>query len=384
MANAPENRDIKTELTHDHVGLSDTFAARRYFRKFEKITAHLGRVAAAMETERRLSKTDVAIIGAYVEAIGRTFEALAMKYLMTGRDTGTFFGSLAFDAHESGFPVFRELMTMANDAQQAERHLSGMMSVAELKTEMIRTIIGELTIPTKLQFALSQRLYYEALLKGGMFWAQNDPQSVWLGDAAEGRRRYLLHWAVYDSQINLPTIYLMEVEDTGRTALPKDQRRWPEAQSHLMAQSMAGLKLLTVAQGFDSDFDDLHPKRLRRFHIGPMYSSAYTRQTGPIRKVLEDAKSPEGEDWTLAWTTEELESERVELQKSGWFGTVQREIFALDPFTGRGVDTGATRTERAVILPERPYQVLAELDPPGFRDVRKFVVSPQGRVLSYR
>ncbi len=384
MATETDSRDIKAELTHDHVGLSDTFSTRRYFRKFEVITGHLARVAATMEVERRLSKQDVAIVGHYIQAISRTFQALAMKYLMTGRDTGTFFGSLAFDAHESGFPVFRELMTMANDAQQAERHLKGMMSVADLKSEMIRTIVGDLTIPTKLQFALSQRLYYEALARGGLFWAQNDPDVIWLGNQPEDRRLYQLHWAVYDSQVNLPTIYLMELEDTGRTALPKDQRRWPEAQSHLMAQSVAGLKLLTIAQGFDLDFDDLHPKRLRRIHVGPMYSSAYTRQSGPIRKVLEDAKSPEGEDWTLAWTVEDLESERVEVQKSGWFGKVEREIFALDPFSGRGADTGATRMERAVILPERPYQVLAELDPPGFRDVRKFVVSPQGRVLSYR
>ena len=115
-----------------------------------------------------------------------------------------------------------------------------------------------------------------------------------------------------------------------------------------------------------------------------MYSSAYTRQSGPIRKVLDDAKSPEGEDWALAWTVEELESERVEMEKSGWFSTVERQIFALDPFSGRGVDTGATRTRRSVILPERPYQVLAEMNPPGFRDVRKFVVGDAGRVLSYR
>jgi len=384
VATETDKNDIKAQLAHDHVGLSDTFAARRYFRKFEVITSHLVRVAATMEVERRLSKHEVVVVSSYLQAIARTFETLAMKYLMTGRDTGTFFGSLAFDAHESGFPVFRELMTMANDAQQAERHLKGMMSVSDLKAEMIRTIVGDLTIPTKLQFALSQRLYYEALVRGGLFWAQNDPDIMWLGNLSDDRRLYQLHWAVYDSQVNLPTIYLLELEDTGRTALPKDQRRWPEAQSHLMAQSVAGLKLLTIAQGFDSDFDDLHPKRLRRIHIGPMYSSAYTRQSGPIRKVLEDAKSPEGEDWTLAWTVEDLESERVEVQKSGWFGKVEREIFALDPFSGRGADTGATRMERAVILPERPYQVLAELDPPGFHEVRKFVVSPLGRVLSYR
>jgi hypothetical protein len=37
-----------------------------------------------------------------------------------------------------------------------------------------------------------------------------------------------------------------------------------------------------------------------------------------------------------------------------------------------------------VIMPARPYQALAELDPPGFRGVRKFVVGTGGKVLSYR
>jgi hypothetical protein len=72
------------------------------------------------------------------------------------------------------------------------------------------------------------------------------------------------------------------------------------------------------------------------------------------------------------------------MRKSGWFGTVERQIFALDPFAGRGAETGATRMERSIILPERPYQALAELNPPGFRDVRRYVVSAAGRVLSYK
>ncbi|WP_425052943.1 hypothetical protein [Psychromarinibacter sp. S121] len=375
---------IKEDLTRDHAGLTDTFAARRYFQKFEAITGHLARVAAVMEQERGLSKLDVKVLGGYVRAIAATFEALSLKYLMTGRDTGTFFGSIAIDRTESGFPVFRELLTMANDAQQAARHLAGTMSTAKLKDEMIRQIVGDLTIPTKLQFAMSQRLYYEALERDGLFWAQNDPQAQWLGDLSPQRRRYLLHWAVYDSQVNLPAIYLLEVEDSGARGLPVDDRRWPEAQAHLMAQSLNGLKLLTIAQGFDRDFDDLHPKRLRRFHIGPMYSAAYTLQTGPIHDVLEEARAPEGQDWALAWTEERLESERVERERSGWFGTVEREIFALDPFAGRGVDTGATATERSIIMPARPFQVLAEKNPPGFRDVRKFVVSRSGQVVSYR
>lgn len=375
---------VKDDLTRDHVGLSDTHAARRYFDKFEAITGHLARVAGAMETDGALERAELTVLGRYLVALNATFRALGNKYLLTGRDTGQFFGSLTFDKHESGFPVYQEILTMANDAQQAERHLRNMPTVEALKDEMIRTIVGDLTIPTKLQFALSQRLYYQALAEGGLFWARNDPEAIWSGNRGEGRRGYLLHWAVYDSQTNLPSVYLMEIEDTGPVSLPKDQRRWPEAQAHLMAQSVGGLKLLTIAKGFDEDFDDLHPKRLRRFHIGPMYSSAFTLQTGPMREVLAEAKSPAGQDWALAWTAEELVAERAEWEKSGWFSKVERQIFALDPFSGRGAETGATATERAIILPQRPYQVLEEKNPPGFSSVRKFVVSPGGRVFSYR
>ncbi len=162
------------------------------------------------------------------------------------------------------------------------------------------------------------------------------------------RRRFMLHWAVYDSQQNLPVIYLMEVEDSGSRALPKDAGRWPAAQAHLMAQSSGGLKLLTIAKGFDTDFSDLHPKRLRRVYVGPMYSAGYTMQTGPIRQVLEGAKAGSEDDWALAWTVEELESERVEVEK-GWFTDAEREVFKLDPLTGAdiGRDAGGAQPDPA-------------------------------------
>jgi len=373
----------ESNLTADHVALGDTFAARRYFRKFEGITQHLARVAAEMEQAGSLGREDAGVLAGYVARIARTFRALSLKYLMTGRDTGNLLGALTIDKHESGFPVHREVLTLATDTLQARAHLAALPPREELIDRMVRQIVGELAIPTRLQFAMSQRLYYEALLAERLFYAQNDPAALPQGEAGGRRRRWLIHWAVYDSQVNLPAVYLMEAEDSGRRPLPADAARWPEVQAHLVAQSLAGLKLLTIAQGFDADFDDLHPKRLRRFHLGPMYSSAFTLQTGPIREVLEEARAPEGEDWALAWTVETLESAREEAQRSGWFGSVDRQIFALDPFAGRGADTGATRTERAIILPERAFQVLAEKRPPGFQSVRKYVVGRGGRVLAH-
>lgn len=52
-----------TDLANDHAGLTDTFASRRYFRKFEAITAHMGNVAAQMQAEGELGAQEVEIPG---------------------------------------------------------------------------------------------------------------------------------------------------------------------------------------------------------------------------------------------------------------------------------------------------------------------------------
>lgn len=367
---------IKDQLVNDHAEMYDPAILRRYFAKFGRITQHLARVAGEVEAEGKLTRTEARILGRYLTALSATFTALSWKYLMTGRAEGT--PRLTFDRHESGFPVAQELMLMAIDAAQAEKHLSGMASEAELKDRMVRQIVRDLSVPRALQFALSQRLYYQALLAGGLFLPRNDPDVQWIGDVG-ARRHFLVHWAVYDTQANLPVVYLLDVQDSGKKPLPNDDRRWPLVSQGIMAQSLTGLKLLTIAQGFDKDFEALHPKRLRRLTLGPMHSKDFTLQSGPISTVLAKADAPDGDDWALVWTVEDLISDREEEVKDGWFSTANRQIWKLDPLTG--VDTGTTRTERMVILPERPFQAMADLNAPGLRDVRKFVVGAGGRII---
>lgn len=375
---------VKTDLTDDHLALADAHATRRYFARFDQILGHLDKVAELAAASDRLGRIELDVLRAYLQGLSGTFEALSNKYLMAGRVSALLPRSLSIDVTDSGFPVYSELLQMANDAHQVDQHLGNLAPAADLKKDMIRHILNELEVPVQLQFALSQRLYYERLAMRNLFWAQSDPAIVWLGTDEGERRRYVVHWAVYDSRMNIPTIYLMLLDDTGATALPRDEKRWPRAQSHLMAQSVSALKLLTIAQGFDRDFDHLHPKLLRRIYLGPMYSHALTRQTGPLAGILEDASGPKGNDWALAWTVETLMSERVETERKGFFGSVEREIFRLNHFGRAEDETGASDVRRAIILPQRPYQVLEERDPPGFRGVRKYVVSPSGQILSYK
>ena len=369
-------------LAEDHHGLDDTAATRRYFSKFERIIAHTRDVAATVPRRGKLAGAELAIIEQHLNALSQTFTALSYKHLFAARDTGARSEVLEIDRRESGFPVYSELLRLGNDALQADKHLNAMQSQQALKRDMVRHILAESMPPTRLQYTMSQRIYYEWIKTGKLYLPQNHPEAVWLGNIDDDRRRYLVHWSTYDSQMNIPTIYLMIVEDTGKTALLKDQRRWPAVQAHLMAQSVGSLKMVTIGSGFDLDFDDLHPKFVRRIHVGPMYSHAFTTQTGPLREILAEASGVPGLDWALSWTTETLLSGKVKEEKSGWFGTVEREIFRLDKDTLDEDGPGATKVEHSLILPQRAYQVLQHQNPPSLRKVKKYVVGEGGRVLT--
>jgi len=321
----------------------------------------------------------------YLAALSNTFTALSYKYLMADRVGGQATAEFTIDRSDSGFPVHREIMQMAADAVQAKKHIKNLPSQERLKKDMINHILTHQSAPTQLQYAMSQRIYYEYLAKQDLFLSQNHPEVIWVGkDLKAGRRHYLVHWAAYDSQTNLPVIYLMELDDTSYRPLPHDERRWPRVQSHLMAQAVSGLNLLTIARGFDEDFDTLHPKMLRRFHLGPMHSHAFTEQRGPLRDVLSQADGAPGLDWALAWTVESLVSQSTTKEKVGIFKHAERQVFALDKSDFKMADSGATEIRRSLILPHGAYQVLEEKKKAEFKGVRKYVVGRNKKILSYK
>lgn len=371
------------DVTDTHYALPDTAATRRYFAKFERIIGYLRGVASSLsDSQGAIDLAQVDVLEGYLLALTNTFTALSYKHLMTHHLPHALPQQLEIDRSDSGFPVFREFLNIANDLIQLDKHLEQLPDRDTLRAEMVDHILMDRTSPRQLQIAMSQRVYYELLRDKPMFLSQNHPQAMWLGNISPQRRQYLIHWAVYDSQTNLPVIYMMVLEDTGAVAsLTQDEKRWPQVQMHLMAQSLSSLKLVTIAMGLDKDFEDLHPKMLRRIHVGPMYSHAFTQQHGPLREVLEEAAGEAGLDWALTWMTETLVSAKTEQRSTGVFGKADKEIYEIDLYSRDEKENGASRVDRSLILPFRPYQVLAHRDPPDLRGVRKFVVGEDGALL---
>ena len=362
-----------SEPLRDHADASDAAAAPRYFATLRHVPPSLRRVAVTLLRQGWLTRPELRVIGGHLDRLSRSFEALSLKYAMAGRDEGA---QLSIDRQESGFPLAMELFHLANDGQQAAAQLASLPPETELRERMLREILEERRKPKALQYALSQRLYHQRLVGEDLYLPRRDPQAHWLSEA-EGRRRWLLSWAGYDTEINLPVIYLLEVEDGGRIPLPKDHTRWPLLQAHLMAQTLNWLKLPTILQGFEAEFEDLHPKGMKRLHLGPLYAPAFTRQSGPLAQAL--CGTEKGQNWAMVWTLERLPAAGAPREATGWFSFAERQFFTLDPFLGRGAEGGATLTERFVLLPEAAHQRLVDSPPPGLEAVARFILDPSGR-----
>ena len=362
---------------------SDNELCRRYFAKFEGVMRHLSDIAAtaAPSTERgRVGEMETQIITDYLARLANSLTALSMKYLLAGLVHHRLPANLEIDQTDSGFPVFREIMKLKQDQSEADARLKALPSKNQIKADIVDHLFSERSIPRSLQFDMSQRLYYEMLRDRPLFLARNPMELSTLAPDKSGTERYLAHWAVYDTQRNFPYIYLMIVESSGRLALDGELRGRMEA--HLIAQSLSGLKLVTIATGFDKDFPTIHPKFLKRIHVGPLYSNRFTHHGDAIQRILAESEGEPDQDWVFCWSVETLFSKDSRRIPRGLFGETLQEIYHLNVDNPKVFDAGASDLERAMVLPYRPYQYLVESDLTHLKGIRAYVVGPDGLLLT--
>ena len=363
---------------------SDYALTRRYFAKVQRIFAMLGRIAAEGLPGSEAERYEEEIVARYLGGLSNSFAALSAKYIMTGRVDHRLPHLLEIDIRDSGFPVFREFMQIENDLDLVPEVLFDLPDGVKLRREMMNHILRFRTLPRDLQFAMSRRLYFERIKDGNLFLARNPLKLQFVSSRPpHGHRRYIAHWAVYDTQRNLPDIYIMVLDDSGERPLHEDETYATALEDAVLKQAVSTLKLVTIASGIDTDFPTIHPKSLKRIHAGPLYSNAFTRHSKAIGKILGEHAAVSGDDWVFGWTVETLASKSVEYVRSGLFGRVQKEIYEVDRHELEAFEAGSTAVEKFMILPLAAYQTLADMKDTPFDGVRKYVVGAGGEVVAH-
>ena len=282
---------------------------------------------------------------------------------------------------ESGFPIFQNILELENDRNSAQKKLTEIPDEDTLREEMVDFILRKKKFPSALQKSMAERYYLEDLNAGGLFLPFVLPRTARVSVNPKTKRPfYVVHWATFDGSSHLPLVYVLTVEDSSdklvKQLVSKDGKLNKKANIPLPVDGLLnpdlahrfddfceknssyGLTLATIASNLDKDFDELHPKQLYRFVLGPFYNAGVTSHGKSVERVLERVHKPENA-WLMTWTVQELYSVHERPEKRGlWSNTPAREEYHINTDDLECARQGVSEFQRHALVPHEAYQAI--------------------------
>lgn len=282
---------------------------------------------------------------------------------------------------DSGYPVFQNVLELENDRRTAETRLAAIPEPDQIRAEMVDFILRHKAFPAALQQSMAERIYLEDVRGGQIFSPFVLPRTVKVSVNPKTRRPYyLVHWGVFDGSANLPLIYMATIEDSsedivatlvaadgtlnGKVPIPLPVEGLLNPQlarrfdGFAEKNSAYSLSPATIAGNLDRDFDELHPKQLRRVVLGPFYSGGITENNSTVSEVLSKVRKQENA-WLLTWTLQEVYSQAERPGRKGlWSNQPAREEFYINTDDLEATRQGVSSYEKHALIPHEAYQAL--------------------------
>jgi hypothetical protein len=348
-------------------------AARRYFDAISAALAGLDIFLRDDSSPLYRHGTVATIITEYLSRLERSFSCWENRL--------AFVKSFRISRAESGYPVFQNVLELENDRKSADERLAAIPQPDQIRADMADFILRHKAFPEALQRTMAERLYLEDVRNGQVFSPFILPRTVKVSvNPKTGRPYYLVHWGVFDGSANLPLIYMATLEDSSdglvRTLVTKDGKLNEDVDVPLPVEGLLNPELAhrfddfaeknsayslspaTIAGNLDKDFDQLHPKQLRRVVLGPFYSAGITEHNSTVTDILAKVRRKDNA-WLLTWTVQEVFSKSERPARKGlWSSQPAREEFHINTDDLDAARQGVSSYEKHALIPHEAYQLL--------------------------
>lgn len=373
-------------------------AAERYFEAIRAALDGLDIFLRANESPLYKHDLMAVVVVEYLARLKNSFACWQNKLAFTD----TFKISRA----ESGFPVFQNVLELEKDQHTADERLQAIPGADQLRDDMADFILRRKEFPSALQKSMAERIYLEEAKKGELFHPNILPRTIKVSvNPKTMRLLYVVHWGSFDGSANLPMIYTATIEDSSsdlvevlvtsdgklnpneKIPLPVDGLLNPalarQFDGFAEKNSSYSLSPSTIATNMDTDFDELHPKQLRRIVLGPFYSAGLTENNSTVSEVLSKVRKPQNA-WLLTWTIQDIFSKAEKPAKKGlWSSAPAREEFHINTDDLDAARMGVSEYERHALVPHEAYQALyAAGETKKIFDGYKVHVLSNGQVIS--
>ena len=352
---------------------SQSGQVERYFGAVNSALSGLDSFLADANSPLYKHKLIGQVVVPYVERLTRTFSCWQNRI--------GFADTFRISRAESGFPTYHNVLELDNDRKNAAERLEAIAPADELRREMVDFILSRKAFPSKLQSKLAERSYLEAIKQGEVFAPFMLPETVRVSANPKTMRPYyVVHWATFDGTQSLPIVYMATIEDSNAklremlvlangklnpkitVPLPVAGLLNPELANRFddfaRANSAYSLTPATIAGNLDKDFDQLHPKQLRRFVFGPFYSAGVTEHNSKVTDILDRVQNPDNA-WMLTWTLQEIVAAAERPAKRGlWSSEPARQEFHIETSDLEAARQGVSYYEKHALVPHDAYQAL--------------------------
>jgi hypothetical protein len=263
---------------------------------------------------------------------------------LTGNDKIDF--PLTIVPEQSGFPTEKDFFLLEKNNEEAKEKLKILPEREEI-IDRIRGAILRDSSYVNAQIMLKRHNFYSKVSETQIMsgYHLNEVKFV---KRDKRRRLYTLEWTCIERDSKIPILYrLCAAQDEKRE--PLDKARNARLETMIYQTQMLSSNLASFAALIDNEIEEIHPKLLERYKMGPFYN-ALTENSKRMNEILQKEENSS----LLKFTIERVVSERV-TEYGGWFDRVigkktEREIF------------GPVDSEEKIICPFRIKQELSGKD----------------------
>lgn len=376
-----QSADKRTAMMSSFVQLKNNMESKQYFNTLSDAISSLIKICESQLTIGNQAIDDIIVLK-YLKKLKHSVECMRMKYWYNECDFSNQKSILLVGVDNSGFPTKKEFYELNIDLERADEALALLSNENDLKSKQLEYILSHKKINREMQLDLHSRHYYSMLSEAEFFLPENNPVIIPVNDSDNGNKRFVIHWASFDAQRNLPVVYIMLIEYSGKKPFLEDDvsEEFIEA---VKSFNSSQYKLVTICHELDKKFPNIHPKKLKRLSIGPLYINGLTRHNKNVSNALDYVEMHQPEDnWLVGYTVEVLVSKNITKAEYGLFkNEPQKEIYFIDSNNHEQGEAGVTDIERSLVIPYGAYQQLADQTDNPLNDIQKYVIRDLNEVI---
>ena len=293
------------------------------------------------------------VICPYLASLKKTMMAIHMRHYFNAQPNNRNNDRLYISIVDSGFPLEKEIRYIESGLSSLDEKLNAMSTVEELKSQILNTAISDRKIDKSLQYELSQRLFYEYIKENreDLFLSFNNPTLVDLGVKENEKHSYMVYWSTYDPVKNHPTVYVMyfysSFSNVAEVLSSPDYKKMSDIINN---NSLTSILLLNMVTNIDKNCEFIQPKKISRYHLGPIYKNGITQHNDSINDILDECNKPEN-NWVFCLSEECILSKGEKTEKKSLFLDSTYQIFDVDSQDTAANQSRVTSLNQMIVVP---------------------------------